>query len=155
MTNEELYFKLLSRTELTEDGCYLFSATNKRGHGQISYKLKTYGVHRLSAMIFLGLDLGDKTQQANHKCKNRNCWNPEHLYVGNQSENMFDAIEAGTYKSPYADITHCKRGHALEGDNVLIRKNDGGRQCKKCQRIRMDEYQQRQQQQQQQQKTEG
>jgi hypothetical protein len=139
--HQKLLKRLWART--TEDvvtGCYLFSATNARGHGQLSYKLRTYGVHRLSAMIFYGLDLDDKTQQANHTCPNRNCWNPDHIYVGTQSDNVKDAVRDGTYVSTQGNKTHCIRNHPLEGDNVIMRK-DGGRDCRACQRLRMEKFQ--------------
>lgn len=35
-----------------------------------------------------------------HKCGNRKCCNPNHLYVGTQRENVHDAIRMGTFKFP-------------------------------------------------------
>lgn len=35
--------------------------------------------------------------------------------------------------------THCKRGHALEGANLIVRKN-GTQQCRECERARKREW---------------
>ena len=35
--------------------------------------------------------------------------------------------------------THCKRGHALEGVNLIVRKN-GTQQCRECERARKREW---------------
>lgn len=32
--------------------------------------------------------------------------------------------------------SHCKRGHKLDGDNLLVRSSDGARVCRACRRIR-------------------
>lgn len=52
------------------------------------------GVHRVSAHIHHGLDLKAKRVQACHtdECPNKNCWNPEHVYVGNASKNKSDFL---------------------------------------------------------------
>lgn len=69
-------------------GCWLFiGAQSPVGYGHMGYKGRTENVHRLSAHLFLGLELRDKTKTANHKinCPNKNCWNPDHIYVGTQA----------------------------------------------------------------------
>lgn len=44
-----------------------------------------------------------------HKCNNRGCVNPQHLYVGNQFDNMKDAMSDGTFltgeRCPWAKLT--------------------------------------------------
>ena len=48
-------------------------------------------LHRLSAHLFLGLDLNSELQALHRKeCYSRSCWNPEHLYVGTMQQNMAD-----------------------------------------------------------------
>ena len=74
---------------------------NKLGYACIYYHGINMLVHRFSAHVFHGLDLKSDLQ-ANHKreCPNRHCWNPDHIYVGNQKENMQDAVIAGTHPKP-------------------------------------------------------
>jgi hypothetical protein len=136
----DLESKLWARTEVDKTtGCYLFAGTNQRGHGQLRYDGRSHGVHRLSAMLYLGLNLNDSKAQANHKCPNKNCWNPEHLYIGTQSDNILDAVKNNTYNNQNTIKTHCKRGHPLEGDNLKLDEN-GERRCKTCIQEYLHEY---------------
>jgi hypothetical protein len=93
--------RLWKRTVINKDtGCWLLSGfKDKDGYVRVYYLATNVRVNRLSAHLFLGLDLKDKKQQSNHKfeCPNRNCWNPEHLYVGNQYQNVRDSMKAGTH----------------------------------------------------------
>lgn len=88
---EELIKKLASRTDYV-DKCWCYRRPNDNGYATIIIDKRTLLVHRVSASIYLGLDIDNSSQQANHKieCSNRNCWNPDHLYVGTQAENMID-----------------------------------------------------------------
>lgn len=139
-SDQDLLDKLWSRTEVdATTGCFLFAGTNQRGHGQLRYMGRSHGVHRLSAMIFLGLDLNDTKAQANHTCASRNCWNPDHLYIGDQSQNILDAVRSNTYNNQNTIKTHCKRGHPLEGDNLKLDEN-GGRRCRQCITDYLHEY---------------
>ena len=44
-------------------------------------------------------------RKACHKpeCRFRDCWNPDHIYVGWPSENVADAIKAGTFRHAVAN----------------------------------------------------
>jgi hypothetical protein len=53
--------------------------------------------HRLAYNLRHGIELTPE-QQLNHKCHNRSCWNPDHLYVGTQLENMKERKEIGRYQ---------------------------------------------------------
>lgn len=81
--------------------CWEFLGTiGHTGYASIWYQGKMQRVNRLSAHLFLGLDLEDKKQLACHKddvCTNRRCWNPDHLYVGTIADNVADSIKAGTF----------------------------------------------------------
>lgn len=106
--------------------CWIYKgATNKRGRGycQIQFNDKAEYVHRLSAMLFLHYDL-NSMEQINHKpnCPNSTCWNPLHLYVGTQQDNMKDVKDSGILKPEL-----CQRGHNLTGT-----RPDGRRYCKEC-----------------------
>lgn len=93
---DKLIARLKSKT-IYEGECWIYTggSIHDSGYRRINVDGKTIGVHRLSAAIFHGLNLNDWKQQANHKsiCKNKTCWNPEHLYVGNQAQNNIDYLQ--------------------------------------------------------------
>lgn len=74
-------------------GCWrLNKGVRPNGYGALKSEKELYYTHRLSAWLYLGLDLDDPKQQANHKviCPYHDCWNPSHLYVGGQKQNAED-----------------------------------------------------------------
>lgn len=140
MENETLErLKANTVIDLTAN-CWLWQgATNNKGYGHIRFRSYVVQVHRLSAHLHLGLDLNDSQIPVLHKieCLHVNCWNPEHLYLGSNSENVQDSVLIGSYRNPIAEVnkakTHCKHGHELSGDNLYIPK-DGRRRCNICRR---------------------
>ena len=72
-----------------------------------------------------------------HSCDNPNCVNPRHLWLGSNSSNINDAA----YKRRLANQrkSHCKRGHALTDENLIITTN-GSRSCRICQRMHQAVY---------------
>lgn len=84
--------RIKRKSSIIPNGCWLFlGAINNGGYGKIRINNKTFDVHRLAAYLFLNFDLHSNLQ-INHKreCPNKNCWNPDHLYIGTQSDNMCD-----------------------------------------------------------------
>ena len=115
--------------ELT--GCWLWRLQSDRGYGKITYYYRTIDVHKAAAHVWLGLSLepNGAGPLVLHKCPNKHCFNPEHLYLGNQSQNIQDSVKAGTH--PEARKTHCPQGHEYTEANTYIYGN-GWRQCKAC-----------------------
>lgn len=85
------------------------------------------GAHRASYMAFKG-DIGDN--HVLHKCDNRICLNPDHLYLGDHMQNMRDRDFRG--RNFNKSKTHCSKGHPFSGDNLYEWR--GKRRCKKCDR---------------------
>lgn len=143
MTNFE---NRLLQKRLISDTHWLWTGTiHENGYGKVCINYKQYWVHRLSAHVYLGLSLGDRTQQANHQrsCLYRVCFNPDHLYVGSALENVHDMLAMGTHYSPYKGITHCIHGHEFDVVNTKFYLDSKGythRDCRECNRIKDRQY---------------
>jgi hypothetical protein len=68
-----------------------------------------------------------------HLCKRRDCVNPAHMEVVTEVENIARKSRTVIYRGRQFDI--CRKGHALEGENLRIRR--GKRVCEAC---RVDNY---------------
>lgn len=115
-------------------GCWLFNGNvESNGYGRIYFLSKQVGVHRLSAYLYLNLSLKDLWYSkiyVLHKdiCPNRNCFNPAHIRLGSQADNMADRA---------AKITHCPKGHEMTPANTYryvghIRVHTWCRECRRA-----------------------
>lgn len=97
---DKKYLSKLLKESCTVDpqtGCWLWERARdlKRGYGGISIMKKDYSPHRLSAYVWLGLNLNNHKMQACHKCDTPQCISPKHLFVGTQSDNIKDCYKKG------------------------------------------------------------
>jgi hypothetical protein len=103
-------------------------------HGQKSLRYgKTHvgrefqiDLHRLSYMLFVGPIPDGKFVL--HHCDNPPCWNPDHLWIGTNRENLIDMTNKGRHRNQLK--THCPYGHPLDGCTQRQRY------CKTCDRLR-------------------
>ena len=88
--------KLLSKRQIDPiTGCWNWMGSkNSYGYGVVYRNKSPLTVHRLSAMIWLRFDLNSKLFVL-HKCDNRKCFNPDHLFIGTQKDNMKDKTNKG------------------------------------------------------------
>ena len=84
---------LLKQRNILSSGCWEFTGYKCRGYGMVSRKFGgvqiNCRINRIIGILYLGLS-GDKKIYVLHKCDNPSCFNPEHLYLGNQEMNMQD-----------------------------------------------------------------
>lgn len=67
-----------------------------------------------------------------HRCDNRKCVNPAHLFSGTPKDNAHDALSKGRMFGQTK--THCKHGHEFTEENT-IHRGSTGRACRECARI--------------------
>lgn len=135
INRDKLLIKL-KRFTVFKDGCWLYTiGIESNGYARITINKVRVQVIRASCFIFKNMNLDNCELQANHtdECKNRNCWNPDHLYVGTHSDNMKDSVRVNTHKE--SRKTHCPKGHLLDG-----KRKNGVRYCLECNRIRVKAY---------------
>jgi hypothetical protein len=146
MTKEEIMEKIRSKSIVGEsdDDCYLFTGALNNGHGIINIDGKNYRVHKLVQCLENNFHIMDDTIQVNHKCKNRNCWNPKHTYIGTQLENVLDRQQSphavsGAWGNSLNNKfkTHCPHGHEYTIANTQLQKSRTGfyRKCRECARL--------------------
>lgn len=110
-------------------GCWNWKGTKvPSGYGVGCYKGKKIYAHRLSALLWLRFDQSSGLQVL-HRCDNPSCFNPAHLFIGTQSENLYDAVRKGRHTE--ASKTHCPNGHPYD-ILVMERGVNPHRRCSIC-----------------------
>ena len=106
--------------------CWLWTGyCNKLGYGQFKFEDKTWKAHRLSYLLANG-ELPPSPLVVRHKCRSRNCVNPEHLEPGTKSENELDKVRDGTdcrgEKSVNAKLTEAQVLDIRSRSNQLLKE---------------------------------
>lgn len=125
----------LLRNRIISGNCWLWALTIlPDGYGQMSHQNKSLRVHRASASVYLGFDLKSKLYVLHKRaCPHRHCFNPEHLYIGTQKENVRDQVAIGTHVE--SRKTCCPAGHEYTKENTYLyisKTGQIGRQCRIC-----------------------
>ncbi len=115
-------------------GClfWIGGTPTPKGYGQLKYKGRTIGAHRLAWILCNG-DIPDGMHVCHH-CDVPCCVNVDHLFLGTNKDNMEDRGNKGRTKNIGIQNrikTHCIRGHLFDEYNTYIRPN-GTRKCRAC-----------------------
>lgn len=96
-------------------GCWIWTAaTNRQGYGLFHVGTKHTAAARVSWELYNGeIPLG---KYVCHKCDIPICVNPNHLFIGTQTDNMRDMSAKGRYSTPSAKLS--------EQDVIAIRSDD-------------------------------
>ena len=118
-----------------ETGCWEWPSPrlNRDGYGQIKFIRRFMTAQRASHVLFIG-PIPDGAE-VDHLCRNRACINPAHLEAVSRRENI---LRGNNQAALNARKTHCKRGHPLSGDNLVLvqtGKQRVARGCKTCRAI--------------------
>ena len=107
---------------ITEHGCWING--NAEAYPKFMFKGVNKKVAVFAAVAYLGLVLDEdyhipKGIEVCHKCLSKNCWNPDHLYIGSHSSNRKDV--------QYDRIIKC-----LENEHEIKRHGSGSLYCNTC-----------------------
>jgi len=125
---EERFWAMVTKT----DDCWLWTGGNDgRGYGRFEIRRRSYDgtipaitrmAHRYAYELLVG-PIPDGCE-LDHVCEVRNCVRPDHVDPVTKQEHA---------RRTRMRKTHCKRGHELAGDNVVI--VNGARHCLSCRKI--------------------
>jgi len=120
---------------VTESGCWIWTGScQPRGYGLFNLSGKPELAHRVAYQLWRG-EIPDECE-LDHLCRVTSCVNPEHLEAVVHRTNVLRGVGKA---AKYIKRTHCARGHRLSGKNLHLR-SDGGRRCRMCVKIRMEDY---------------
>ena len=102
--------KFMSKVHVSESGCWNWTGANKgNGYGHT----RQGPAHRRAYQLFVGAI--PKGHDVCHKCDNRPCVNPDHLFTGTRKQNMQDCVA---------------KGRIAKGDRLNARKGENGPSAK-------------------------
>lgn len=85
--------RFLSKVKPVENGCHEWQSTIHRdGYGKFYFSGRQVQAHRVAYILFVG---PTNSQWVLHKCDNRKCVNPEHLFLGDAKANVADMYRKG------------------------------------------------------------
>lgn len=113
------FVRLVNLTEI-KDGCWIWSGSkDKSGYGRININRKPKLAHR---MWFYHMKGSPDGFLLCHKCDNPMCVNPDHVFLGNHSDNGRDMVRKGRYLPHQSFKTHCRNGHEYNEKNTRYMK---------------------------------
>lgn len=108
------------------DGCWLWLGHLIKGYGSFHTPTKRHTAHRLAYELLVG-PIPDGLYLC-HRCDNRKCVNPAHLFIGTHQDNMRDMRSKGRSKHSFwgrdtASGSKNNRAKLSEPDVVAIRNS--------------------------------
>lgn len=101
--------RFMKKVKKSNNGCWLWTGAKSR-YGYFKSCGKSERAHRYSWILFRG-DIPDGMFVL-HKCDNPLCVNPDHLFLGTQTDNMRDAQTKGRLVRPVCPKESLARGIA-------------------------------------------
>lgn len=118
--------------------CWIWTGALSHGYGRMTIATKSVAAHRFAYILLVGpIPVGT---EPDHLCVNPPCVNPRHLEPVTHQENMLRGPTNVAGRN--ARKTHCPQAHEYTEANTMRRPN-GDRQCRECNRVRCMEYYQR------------
>ena len=112
---------------IEESGCWTWVGfIDKDGYGRWNCNVTGSPIAHRAVYILKRGPIPDGLT-LDHLCRNRSCVNPDHMEAVTNKENL---MRGTSFSAQNATKTHCKRGHALSGENLYVYQ--GRRYCRAC-----------------------
>jgi hypothetical protein len=122
------------RRNATDSGCWEWIGyRTKAGYSQLSIRGQMVLTHRYVWSRMVG-PIPDG-MFLDHQCRNRACFNPDHLRVVTPRVNSIENV-VGSFWQIEAAKTHCPQGHPYDEANTYRRPATGARHCRACDKAR-------------------
>jgi hypothetical protein len=119
MKDDKIWLRTINRFYdkifYSPDGCWYWTgSTFNTGYGKIGFRLNHISSHRLSYIIHNGEIINGL--QVLHRCDNRLCVNPNHLFLGTIKDNMKDMVLKGRQNKAKGE----NHGHSKLTNNQVL-----------------------------------
>lgn len=127
--------KLLSNRRIEPTGCWVWTGPlTTHGYGATNFQRRQVKAHQAAFRIWKGeVPAG---MCIDHLCRNRACFNPDHLECVTVRENTLRGVGPSAVA---ATVTHCPSGHEYTEPNTYVSRK-GQRVCRVCRATQNREY---------------
>ena len=114
------FWKYVDRRE--EDQCWPWTGSKmvRGGYGQLNDRGRLLKAHRISWEISNGCEIPKKLF-ACHRCNNKGCCNPSHIYAGTPKDNWNDTVQAQGLRLP-ANAPKGEKHHSAKLNLALAKE---------------------------------
>jgi hypothetical protein len=118
LTSEQI-IRFYNNVKIDEQtGCHIYiGGKNKTGYGVMKIGHKQIRAHRIAWYLNNGKILNELCVL--HKCDNRICVNPDHLFLGTQIDNIKDMVNKGRNSGCFGETSHTAKLKEIQVIDIL------------------------------------